>query len=173
MQNFLEGVVLPDSYAVFTPPNRGRLHVLVELDRGTETLERVRDKAERYEHVWDCTFLGEVDPLVLFIVPSGRRARTVTNALAGMGRSLAVIEWSKDAAVSALPAVLDAETRHRLAREWQQRREREEAGIRRDAQAAPSGGHRDRGDSVERLRSARASDLLDHPQHPDEQETTP
>lgn len=173
LYDFLEGVVVPDSYAVFSLPGRGLLHVLVELDRGTETLERVRDKAERYEHVWDCTSLGDVDPLVLFVVPSQRRARTVTDALAGMGPSLAVIVWNTDATVSALPAVLDAETRRRLARKWQQRREREDAEIRHDAKAASAVGRRDSGDAAGRLRFARASDLLDQLQHPDEQETTP
>jgi hypothetical protein len=90
-----------------------------------------------------------------------------------MSPSLAVIVWSKDATLSALTASLDADEHRRLAREWEQRREREDAEILRDAQAASAGGRRDGGDAVEWLRSARASDLLDHPQHPDEQEPTP
>jgi hypothetical protein len=57
--------------------------MLVELDRGTETLKTLREKAKRYERRLDYKFWREVDPLVLFVVPSEGRARTVTGALAG------------------------------------------------------------------------------------------
>jgi hypothetical protein len=168
-----DGMLLPDTYAALGFRDRPALHMLVELDRGTETLETLRDKAERYERRLDYKFWREVDPLVLFVVPSEGRARTVTDTLAGMSPSLAVIVWRKDATRSALTASLEADEHRRLVREWEQRREQEHAEISRAAQAASAGGRRDSRDAAGRLRSARASDLLDHPQHPDEQEPNP
>jgi protein involved in plasmid replication-relaxation len=164
-----DGMLIPDTYAALAFRDRPALHMLVELDRGTETLETLRDKAERYERRLDYKFWREVDPIVLFVVPSEGRARTVTDALTGMSRSLAVIVWSKDATLSALTASLEAEQHRRLVREWEQRREREDAEIRRDAQAASVEGRRDGVDEAGRLRSARASDLLDQPQAPEQE----
>jgi hypothetical protein len=65
-----DGILLPDTYAALGFPDRPALHMLVELDRATETLETLRDKAERYERRLDYKFWREVDPLVLFVVPS-------------------------------------------------------------------------------------------------------
>lgn len=158
-------MLLPDTYAALDFPDRPALHALVELDRGTETLATLRDKAERYEQRLDYRFWREVDPVVLFVVPSDRRARTVTDTLAGMSPSLAVIVWSSASTSPALRAVLDAEA----ARAWNRRREREDTEILREAHALASG----RRDAAEGLRSAGAFDLLDHPHHPDEQEPTP
>jgi hypothetical protein len=168
-----DGMLLPDTYAALALHDRPALHMLVELDRGTETLETLRDKAERYERRLDYKLWREVDPLVLFVVPSEGRARTVTDTLAGMNPSLAVIVWSSASADPPLMAALNVQTHRRLAREWEQRREREDAEILRDAQAASAGGRSDDEDAVERLRFARASDLLDHSQHPNEQEPNP
>jgi hypothetical protein len=173
LHDAFDGVLLPDTYAALAFRDRPALHVLVELDRGTETLGTLREKAERYEQRLDYKFWREVDPLVLFVVPSEGRARTVTDTLAGMSPSLAVILWSTDATRSAFTAVTQASEHRRLTREWEQRREREDAEIRRAAEPAPVGFGRARGDAPGRLRSARSSDLLDHPQHPNEQEPSP
>jgi hypothetical protein len=110
------GRLLPDSYAALSFPDRPALHMLVELDRGTETLETLRLKAERYEQTIDYKFWREVDPIVLFVVPSERRARTVTDTLAGMSPSLAVIVWSSAGTYPPLMAVLNVDTRRRDAR---------------------------------------------------------
>jgi hypothetical protein len=145
LYRFLGGKLIPDSYAVLSLPDQPQLHVLVELDRGTETLERLRKKAERYEQTLRWETWRKVDPLVLFVVPSERRARTVTDTLAGMSPSLAVIVWSAASTYPPLMAVLNVETRRRHAR--------------------PAA-------HAEGLRSPVASDLLDHPQQP-EQEPIP
>ncbi len=168
-----DSMPLPDTYAALGFRDRPALHMLVELDRATETLETLRDKAERYERRLDYKFWREVDPMVLFVVPSQGRACNVTDTLAGMSPSLAVIVWGKDASRSAFTAVLEASEHRRLVREWEQRREREDAEIRAEAQAASARSGRGGGDVAGRLRSVLASDLLDHPQHPAEQEPSP
>lgn len=161
LHDAFDGMLLPDTYAALDFPGRPGLHMLVELDRGTETLATLRDKAKRYERRLDYRLWREVDPIVLFVVPSEGRARTVTGALIGMSPSLAVIVWNSTSTSPPLRAVLDANA----AREWVRRREREDAKILREAHGGRNAG--------EGLRSARAFDLLDHPQHPDEQEPTP
>jgi hypothetical protein len=115
LHRFLGGKLIPDSYAVMSLPDRPPLHIFVELDRGTETLERLRCKAERYEQTLRWEYVHELDPLVLFVVPSERRARTVTGALAGMRPSLAVIVWSSASSIPPLPAVLNADARRQHA----------------------------------------------------------
>lgn len=57
-----------------------------------------------------------LDPLVLFVVPSKRRARTVIGVLAGMSPSLAVIVWSSASSIPPLMAVQNADARRQHAR---------------------------------------------------------
>jgi hypothetical protein len=162
LHDFLDGEVIPDSYAVLRFPDRPALHMFVELDRGTETLERLQEKAARYRKALRWRDLRELDPLVLLLVPSAGRFRSVSAALAGSDAPFAVVVWSKHSTGSVLTTVLDVEA----AREWERRRDREDAEIRREAQAQGAVGT-----PAEELRSALASDLLDHPQQP-EQEVT-
>lgn len=115
LHRFLGGKLIPDSYAVLSLPDRPPLHLFVELDRGTETLERLRGKAERYEQTLRWEYVRELDPLVLFVVPSERRARTVSDALAGTSPSLAVIMWSSASSIPPLLAVLNADARRQHA----------------------------------------------------------
>jgi hypothetical protein len=110
------GTLIPDSYAALGFRDRAALHMLVELDRGTETLETLRLKAARYEQTIVYQFWREVDPIVLFIVPSERRARTVSDTLAGMSPSLAVIVWSSASTYPPLMAILNVDARRRHAR---------------------------------------------------------
>jgi hypothetical protein len=110
------GRLIPDSYAALGFRDRPALHMLVELDRGTETLETLRLKAARYEQTIDYQFWRKVDPIVLFVVPSERRARTVTDTLAGISPSLGVIVWSSASTYPPLMAVLNVETRRGHAR---------------------------------------------------------
>jgi hypothetical protein len=158
LHDFLDGEIIPDSYAVLRLPDRPPLHVFVELDRGTETLERLQEKATRYRKALRWRDVRELDPLVLLLVPSAGRSRSVTTALAGSDAPFAVVVWSKHSTGSVLTAVLDAEA----ARAWERRRDREDAEIRREAQAQAAAGT-----PVEGLRPALASDLLDHPQQPE------
>lgn len=130
LHDFLDGEVIPDSYAVLNLPDRPPLHVFIELDRGTETLGRLQEKAVRYRKALRWRDVRELDPLVL-LVPSAGRSRSVSAALAGSDAPFAVVVWSKHSMGSVLTAVLDAEA----ARTWERRREREDTEIRREAQA--------------------------------------
>ncbi len=96
LNGFFNGELIPDSYAVLSLRDRAPMHLLVELDRGTETLERLRAKAKRYDRELRYRAWREVDPIVLFVVPSQRRANTVTGTLAEISPSLAVIVWSSE-----------------------------------------------------------------------------
>lgn len=158
LHDFLDGEVIPDSYAVLRLPDRPPLHVLVELDRGTETMGRLQEKAARYRKALRWRDVRELDPLVLLVVPSAGRSRSVSAALAGSDAPLAVVVWSNNSTGSVLAIVLDAEA----ARTWERRREREDAELRREVQAQAAVGT-----PVEGLPSALASDLLDHPQQPE------
>jgi hypothetical protein len=141
LHGFFNGRLIPDSYAVLRLHDCRLLHVLVELDRGTETLERLRLKAMRYERELRYKPWREVDPIALFVVPSQRRAQTVTDAIADLGPSLAVIVWSSASIYPPLTGVLNVETRRRHA----------STGLR------------------EGLRRSATSDLLDYPQAPEQE----
>lgn len=162
LHDFLDGEVIPDSYAVLSLPDRPPLHLFVELDRGTETLGRLQEKAQRYRKALRWQDVRKLDPLVLLLVPSAGRFRSVSAALAGSDAPFAVVVWGKHSTGSVLEAVLDAEA----ARAWECQREREDAEIRREAQAQAAVGT-----PVEGLRSGMASDLLDHPQQPEQEAT--
>ncbi len=135
LHGFFNGRLIPDSYAVLRLRDCRLLHVLVELDRGTETLETLRLKAMRYERELRYKPWREVNPIALFVVPSQRRAQTVTDAIADTGPSLAVVVWSSASTYPPLIGVLNVEA-HRH--------------IRQIAHA-------------EGLWRSAASDLLDHP----------
>ena len=110
------GTLIPDSYAALGFRDRAALHMLVEFDRGTETLETLRLKAARYAQTIGYQFWREVDPILLFVVPDERRARTVSDTLAGMSLSLAVIVWNSASTYPPLMAVLNVDMRRRQAR---------------------------------------------------------
>jgi hypothetical protein len=116
LHGFFNGKLIPDSYAVLRLHDRASLHVLVELDRGTETLERLRAKAERYDRKLRYRPWREVDPIVLFVVPSERRAHTVTSTLAETSPSLAVIVWSSASTAPPMANVLDVDASRRRTR---------------------------------------------------------
>jgi hypothetical protein len=116
LHGFFNGKLIPDSYAVLRLHDRASLHVLVELDRGTETLERLRAKAEHYDRKLRYRPWREVDPIVLFVVPSERRAHTVTSTLAETSPSLAVIVWSSASTAPPMANVLDVDASRRRTR---------------------------------------------------------
>jgi len=112
------------------------LHFLVELDSGTETTGRLREKAKAYASTLPTSSLGKLDPFVLLIVPSSRRAASVTAALAYSSAPIAVAVWNKENTSAVLAIVVNA--RERL-------RQSQQAVARED------------------LRSGAGSDLLDRP----------
>jgi hypothetical protein len=84
-QPLFDGIIVPDSYGVVDLPGREPLHVLLELDRSTEPLRRIRDKVDRYAKAIPRSELADLDPLVLFAVPTARRAAGVSAVLSSHG----------------------------------------------------------------------------------------
>jgi hypothetical protein len=138
--HIFSGSLVADGYGVLDVPGRAPLHFLVELDRGTEPTGRLREKAKAYAHTLPHSSLGDLDPLVLFLVPSARRAQTAGVALAYSAAPIAVAVWNKDSTSSVLAIVVNA--RERLRR----------------SQQAPA---------LEGLRSGAGSDLLGLPKDRD------
>lgn len=99
---------VPDGYGVLTLPDRAPLHLLLELDRGTESSRVLQKKAETYAATLPYTSLCDVRPLVVFAVPSERRAKTTTAAIANSGAPVAVVVWSASCGTPALRPVTAA-----------------------------------------------------------------
>jgi protein involved in plasmid replication-relaxation len=95
-RELLGGIVIPDSYLHIEPRGAPPLHLLLELDRGTEDHNRLLTKARRYAKALPRSPLATLDPLVLLVVPSERRARTVAATLANGSWPIAVHAWTPD-----------------------------------------------------------------------------
>jgi Replication-relaxation len=104
------GTVVPDSWGVLTVPGREPLHLLVELDRGSESSPRLRKKAEDYAMFLPNTSLKGLHPLVLLLVSSARRAQTAIAAVSDIDAPIAVAVWSAGSQASVLAVALEAET---------------------------------------------------------------
>jgi len=138
--HIFSGSLVADGYGVLDLPGRAPLHFLVELDRGTETTGRLREKAKSYASILPTSSLGKLDPFVLLLVPSAKRAASVTAALAYSAAPIAVAVWSKGSTSSVLTTVINAH-----------------ASLRPNRQAPEQEG----------LRSAAGSDLLGRPKDHD------
>ena len=68
----------------------------------------VQKKAETYAATLPYTSLCDVRPLVVFAVPSERRAKTTTAAVANSGAPIAVVVWSASCGTPALRLVTAA-----------------------------------------------------------------
>lgn len=98
-QLLFDGIVVPDSYGVVDLPGRDLLHLLLELDRSTEPLRRIRDKVAAYAKAIPRSELADLNALVVFAVPTSRRAAGVSAALSSHGSSherspFRVVVWS-------------------------------------------------------------------------------
>lgn len=111
--HMFSGVVVADGYGVLDLPDRAPSHFLIELDRGTEASVRVRKKAEDYARMLPHTELRGLDPIIVFLVPSVRRAETIRAALKDVPAPLAVEVWSAGSAESALDVLTTAATLRR------------------------------------------------------------
>jgi hypothetical protein len=109
--HLFSGHLVADGYGVLDLPGRAPLHVLVELDRGTETTGRLREKAKAYTSILPTSSLGKLDPFVLLVVPSAKRAASVTAALAYSPAPIAVAVWNKDCTSAMLAIVTNARER--------------------------------------------------------------
>lgn len=107
----LDGIAKPDGYGVLTLPGRTPIHILLELDRDTETIDRLRDKSERYARAIPRGALRHTNPLVLLAVPSLARAESATAALARTAAPIAVTVWAARSDTSPLAAILAAHRR--------------------------------------------------------------
>jgi hypothetical protein len=109
LHHMFAGTMIPDGYGVLSLPGRHELHILIELDRASETSARLRKKAADYECHLPYSALGKIDVLVLLLVPSARRATTARLAVAKSAVPIVVDVWSRDSTDSVLAIVLDAE----------------------------------------------------------------
>jgi hypothetical protein len=112
LHSFFHGRLAPDSYGVLRLPDQPAIHLLLELDRGTETSQRLREKAVRYASALPRSTLREHDPLVILTVPSAARGETATTAIADTRAPITVVVWSAAATRSTLQIVTDAARRH-------------------------------------------------------------
>ena len=105
----LDGIAKPDGYGVLTLPDRAPLHLLLELDRATETTERLRQKSERYARAIPRGALRHSNPLVLLAVPSHSRARAAAAAVAHTTAAIIPAVWSAHSHTSPLDVTLAAQ----------------------------------------------------------------
>jgi hypothetical protein len=115
--HIFSGVVVADGYGVLSFPVRAPLHFLIELDRGTEASVRLLKKAEDYARMLPRTELRDLDPTVLFLAPSARRAETIRAVLKEVVAPVAVSVWSDASTESALDILTTASARHRAPEE--------------------------------------------------------
>lgn len=106
--HMLDGIVKPDGYGVLTLPGRAPIHLLLELDRDTEPVERLHEKATRYARAIPRSALRHADPLTLLAVPSAARAQTAAAAIASTGTPIAVVVWTAESDTSPLTLTLAA-----------------------------------------------------------------
>lgn len=104
----LGGQVIPDAYAVLHLPGRPALHLLVELDRGTEDHKRLREKAIGYRRALPRCPLANLAPTVLLVLPRQARSRSLRDAGVADGDPLTPIVWTPASNEPVLPGVLAA-----------------------------------------------------------------
>ena len=101
-QQLFGRIVAPDSYGVIRLPDREPLHLLLELDRGTEPLSRIRDKIARYAKATPRSELADTNTRVLFAAPSTRRAAGIAEAIDNRITASAAA-WTDSTADTVLP----------------------------------------------------------------------
>lgn len=106
-QRLLDGIAAPDGYGVLDLPDRDPLHLLLELDRGTEPLRRIRDKVDRYAKAIPRSELADADPLVLFLAPREQRTESIRDLVGNQIHARTAV-WTGAANHAALPLVLTA-----------------------------------------------------------------
>jgi hypothetical protein len=105
LAHMLAGRVVPDAYGVLAMPNALPLHILLELDRGTEAGRVLREKAARYAEILPRSGLRDLDPFVVLAVPSARRIGTARAATATTAVPISVVIWDRQSARSVLAIV--------------------------------------------------------------------
>ncbi len=105
LAHLFAGHVIPDGWGVLAMPNRPPLHLLLELDRGTEPPQVLRAKAKRYSDALPHSSLREHKPVVILAVPSVRRSQTATTAVSHTSAPIVVTVWNTATARSVLATV--------------------------------------------------------------------
>jgi hypothetical protein len=105
LAHMLAGRVVPDAYGVLTMPDAPSLHILLELDRGTEAGKVLREKAVRYAEILPRSGLRDLDPFVVLAVPSARRVETARAATTSAGVPISVTIWTRQTTHSVLAIV--------------------------------------------------------------------
>lgn len=98
-----EGIT-PDGYCVLDLPEQAPLHILLELDRGTEHPKRLHDKATRYARAIPRSIVSDTNPLIILAVPTPARARVATEVTANAGVPITVAVWDKTSSALAIVA---------------------------------------------------------------------
>jgi hypothetical protein len=103
----------PDGYAHLRLPGARPIELLLELDRGTEDHQRLREKARRYAKALPRT---ELNAFVLLLVPSAARAERASDTLAAGAVPIVVRVWTPASGGTPLALVreADAHTARRL-----------------------------------------------------------
>ncbi len=90
------GLIWPDGYAVLALPDQPAIHFLLELDRATEPVVQLRNKAKRYARAIPRSTLARQHPVVVLAVPNPARAPAANDATTGTGASITAVVWNKD-----------------------------------------------------------------------------
>ncbi len=114
LAHLFAGTLLSDGYGVLNLPGRAPLHVLLELDRGTESSQILREKAKRYAEILPRSSLRDLHPFVILAAPSVRRAETATAAIANTRAPLTVTVWNAATVRSVLAIVTTAAANPRI-----------------------------------------------------------
>jgi Replication-relaxation len=89
----LDRIVTPDAYLQLRLPCGSSLELLLELDRGTEDHQRLREKARRYAKALRRT---DLQPQVLLLVPSLARAERANAELADSAAAITAVVWTPE-----------------------------------------------------------------------------
>lgn len=108
LYDLFDGTIAPDGYGVLSLPDRPPIHLLLELDRGTEPARCLREKATRYAKALPRSTLRDLQPFVILAVPTAARAETATTATAPIQAPFTVAVWSPAATRSPLAIVTTA-----------------------------------------------------------------
>jgi Replication-relaxation len=105
LAHLFDGALIPDGWGVLSMPGRPPLHLLLELDRGTESSRVLREKAKRYRDILPDSSISEHNPIVILAVPSPRRAQTAAEAITNITAPMAVTVWNTATIRSVLATV--------------------------------------------------------------------
>jgi hypothetical protein len=94
-QWLFQGRVTPDGYGVLNLAGREPLHILLELDRATEPVERLHGKATRYAQELPRSVLSDASPAIIMAVPTSARAQSASAAIATAAAPITVAVWDE------------------------------------------------------------------------------